>query len=93
MCMTTVFEHNGMAIHNPMLSCCGRFEVSPETYGFKVVETGGGCKAWRLDLEHGDYILLTDEDGISLPESWTTAIIGRYDVDGNVLVDAHKLEA
>jgi hypothetical protein len=87
----TQFIFDGMCIHNPMISECGRFEVSPETYGFDAVNTSGGCMAWRRSLEDGGYLLLTDNDGIHPPEHWTEAIIGRYDAEGNTVVEPHPL--
>jgi len=92
--MTTGFTFKGMWIHNPMTSECGRFEDDPEMpkqYGFEVIDTGGGCLAWQRVCENGDYLLITDEMGVGLPKDWTDAIIGRYDADGNVLIDAHAL--
>jgi hypothetical protein len=53
------FTHEGHAISNPTLSECGRFEVSPEYYGFTVEWTGGGCTAWNKRV--GDkWVVLTD---------------------------------
>jgi hypothetical protein len=57
------FEHNGHAIHNPTMSECGRFEVSPTFYGFELWHTGGSNTAWRKELSDGRYLLLTDSEG------------------------------
>ena len=48
------FEHNGMCIHNPLVSECYRFDVTPAEYGFTVENTGGGCTAWRRDFVLAD---------------------------------------
>lgn len=57
------FEHNGHAIHNPTMSECGRFAVSPEYYGFALYHTGGSNTAWEKTLTDGRYLLLTDSEG------------------------------
>jgi hypothetical protein len=57
------FEHNGHAIHNPTMSECGRFSVTPDHYGFSVYYTGGSNTAWRLELPDRRYLLLTDSEG------------------------------
>lgn len=83
---TTGFEFNGMWIHNPMISECGRFENDPEQparYGFEVIETGGGCKGWMRVCENGDYLLLTDDAGVGLPSTWNEALLYRYTPDGD----------
>ena len=78
------FEHNGYEIHNPTMSECGRFSVSPEYYGFEVYHTGGGCTAWRRELPDGRYMLLTDvEAGLTHVFSDGEAILlGPYDEEG-----------
>jgi hypothetical protein len=78
------FEHDGHAVHNPTMSECGRFSVSPEYYGFAVYHTGGGCTAWRRELPDGRYMLLTDvEDGLTHVFSDGEAILlGLYDEEG-----------
>jgi hypothetical protein len=57
------FEHNGHAIHNPTMSECGRFSVTPDQYGFSIYYTGGSNTAWRLELPDRRYLLLTDSEG------------------------------
>jgi len=57
------FEHGGYAIHNPTMSECGRFAVSPEYYGFALYHTGGSNTAWEKTLTDGRYLLLTDSEG------------------------------
>ena len=57
------FEHNGHAIHNPTMSECGRFAVSPEYYGLALYHTGGSNTAWEKTLTDGRYLLLTDSEG------------------------------
>ena len=77
-----------MAIHNPRFSICGRFIVSPETYGFYVWGTGGGCTAWRLDgvLESSGkpvYMILTNGDLGHVWEPTDPLEIGVYYEDDN----------
>jgi len=57
------FEHNGHAVHNPTMSECGRFAVSPEHYGFTLYYTGGTNTAWMKPHTDGRYFLLTDSEG------------------------------
>jgi len=82
------FEEGGMQIRNPFLSDCGRFEVSPKEYGFVEYTTGGGNMALMKQLPHGKYMLLTDEDGTSIPETseWKTALLGVYNGNGEPIV-------
>lgn len=79
------FVHNDMEIRNPMMSECGRFMVDPQTYGFDLYHTGGGCMALRKMLPCGEYFLLTDDSGgdIPLAEEWAEAQYGRYYRDGS----------
>lgn len=76
------FDHGGITIANPFHSECGRFQVSPETYGFSVWDTGGGCKAYGKKVEDGRYILLTNLEGDDLPSGENDALIGLYDANG-----------
>ena len=77
------FEHNGHAIHNPTMSECGRFEVSPTYYGFELFHTGGGNTAWRLELTDTRYLLLTDSDGSThIFEAGEPILLGLYEGDG-----------
>jgi hypothetical protein len=48
--------------------------VTFEQMGFKEVETGGRCKALRLDLPAGMYVLATNEDGDCVPDGGATGI-------------------
>jgi len=45
-----LLEVNGFNIEDPTTSECGRFRVSPETYGFAVQSTGGGFWAHQLEV-------------------------------------------
>ena len=80
------FEHRGHAIHNPTMSECGRFAVSPKEYGFSIYHTGGGCTAWRLDLPDRRYLLLTDSEGgagsTHLFKDGDPIMLGLYEDDG-----------
>jgi hypothetical protein len=51
------FTDNHMAIQNPTVSECGRWSVSPDTYGFEVEGTGGGCTAWVKKFDNGIVVL------------------------------------
>jgi len=57
------FEHGGHAIHNPTMSECGRFAVTPDYYGFTLYHTGGSNTAWMKPHADGRYFLLTDSEG------------------------------
>lgn len=77
------FVHLDMEIRNPLMSECGRLDVDPEYFGFEVYSTGGGCQALIKTLPNGDYLLLTDEDGFTIPATGdTTALLGRYNCKG-----------
>ena len=58
--------------------------------GFGVWHTGGGCKAWGLNIPGGSHIMLTDMDAglFRDPEladdCW---MIGSYDADGEELTE------
>ena len=80
-----------MSIENPTLSSCGRFLVSPEQYGFAIIETGGGCTAWHKELEADAHIVLTaGDDGASHElgehgEMFTLGLYANYlDNDGTL---------
>jgi hypothetical protein len=54
------------AIKNPTTTECGRFDVSPDYYGFVKYGTGGGHECWRLDCTLGTryyQMILTDGNG------------------------------
>lgn len=81
------FPFKGMEITNPFESECGRFKVDPRYYGFEEWHTGGIRMALRKELNSGDYILLTDENGPGFPDlDAARALIGLYDEDGNDVV-------
>lgn len=80
------FDHAGTAITNPFLSECGRFEVSPETYGFTqqnieltIQDDGEGGRAWVKDLDSGEKIRLTTKDGKAVPASAEEAWVELLD--------------
>ena len=69
--LATFYNGEDTDIHNPFLSECLRFRVSPEHYGFEVTEMGGGCQAWvkEVDDQFGKrFIVITDESGCNLPD-------------------------
>lgn len=76
------FIHNDMQIRNPLLSECGRFAVDPKEYGFEGWHMGGGSIGLRKELEGGRYMLLTDSDGLDLPDSTGEDLLGLYSKDG-----------
>lgn len=75
---------DGVVIYNPLRTPDDSADCSPERYGFQVWETGGGCLAWGLNLPNGHTLLVTDADGMHLPEEGDeeSPIIGRSDADG-----------
>lgn len=70
---TYVFSHEGMSIHDPLSSTCGRFRFdpglegshSPAEYGFEVVRTEGArLSAWERRFKIGELdvvMQVTDE--------------------------------
>lgn len=73
------FTHEGHAITNPTLSECGRFEVSPEYYGFTIMHTGGGCTAWQKQVGN-NWVVLTDCDcSHNLGGTGSAFVMGFYD--------------
>jgi len=82
------FDHEGTEIRNPFVSPDGMKIVDPvATYGFKKIDTGGGCVALRRDLPCGGGIILTDNDGSGLPyeREMSEALIGRWNAEGEQL--------
>lgn len=82
------FEFEGRQIRNPLYEPDGEFHIPAENYGFYHHHTGDGCMALRKDLPNGDYLLLTTEDGSSIPdmiEGSEDAILGRWTADGEAL--------
>ena len=78
------FSFNDVEILNPTISECGRFHVSPEYYGFKIWETGGGCTAHGQEfLLDGQPILMliTDGDLCHVTDESRECIIGIYDAE------------
>lgn len=50
-----------------------------KSYDFEEWHTGGGCKAYRLELEDGRVILITDYDSY-IPMRWSDKVlVGLYD--------------
>ena len=75
------FTHQGTAITNPTLSECGRFQVSPEEYGFTIQHTGGGCTAWQKQVG-SNWVVLTDCDcSHELGGVGSAFMMGFYDGD------------
>lgn len=42
--------------------------------GFNRMDTGGGCTAWHYQLPNDQYFLVTEDDGLCLPEDESKAI-------------------
>lgn len=63
------FAYEGMHITNPFADETGREQVDPSYYGFFVIDTGGGCRAWCKDLDGGQCVWLTDISGLELPDA------------------------
>lgn len=83
------FEFEGDNIVNPTMSPCGRFFVSPEQYGFSIIDTGGGYTAWWRQLEGDSYIMLTSEgSGSHEIEDQEMFLLGFYrdknDLEGTI---------
>lgn len=79
---------DGLQVRNPMLALSEQFSASPEGWGFVKYHSGGGCMAYRLDLEDGDYLLLTDSSGSDLPDQpsdYEGAMLGRYSSAGETI--------
>lgn len=78
------FSFNDVEILNPTISECGRFHVSPEYYGFKIWDTGGGCTAHaqEFDFEGQKVILMiTDKDLelVHVTDETKNCYVGIYD--------------
>ena len=91
--ITTV---DGLQVRNPLLAFSEAFGVSAEGWGFYIDHTGGGCRAYRLDLEGGDYLLLTDANGTDIPDQpddYEGAMLGRYNAAGDpiALIDVKDI--
>lgn len=73
--------HEGVLEANPTASN-GR-AVSPDHFGFRIWETGGGCTAWGLQLPDGREVLVTDLAGEShkLPEIGDQFLVGLHSAD------------
>jgi len=76
---TFLFPHDDVLIDYP------RFYAG-ETYGFEIVDTGGGCTAWRREflLPDGTPVTMvaTDTDGIShVLEPNEPVMLGVYERD------------
>lgn len=83
-----VFSHNGVEIENPTLSECGRFNISPEYYGFTIWQTGGGCTAHgrEFNLDGQNVIMLiTNGDLCHVTDDATHFVVGLYDQDMEAL--------
>jgi hypothetical protein len=60
-----VFDHT--FITNPIESMCGRFDASPEEYGFTVLDTGWNCIAHSQEfLLNGKRVLMLISDDNNL---------------------------
>lgn len=47
-------------------------------YGFKVEGTGGGCEAYIRTGDTGETWVVTDVEGLSLPEEGGVCLLGFY---------------
>lgn len=83
---TYTFEAEGMEIHHPALSPCGRFPVSPADYGFSIVSTGVSSDAWERDFRLPDGTPVTM---IVTQDAGATAELGRQ-VRVAVYADAYQ---
>jgi len=64
------FEFDHTFLVNPITSFCGRFGVSPEEYGFTVLDTGWDCIAHSQEfLLNGKKVLMLVTDNNNLVTS------------------------
>lgn len=96
------FAYEGMHITNPFADETGRDTVSPNYYGFTIMDTGSRCEAWVKDVEDGCQIWLTDTSGMALPDDTEVrmgeVIIALRDPNGeeiktNLLSDVYDQSA
>lgn len=75
-----MFVSRGTTIKNPFREESGRFQVDPRKhYGFKEIQTGGGCKALALGN-----LYLTDSSGIDIGTDEDDCLVIRYDNEHQV---------
>lgn len=54
--------------------------------GFEIAHTGGGCLAWRKDLDNGEYLLVCTEDNtIDADPAAKEWLVGRHSDDGGMV--------
>lgn len=70
------FVHEGDECRHPYISECGRFNATPQDYGFEEIETGGGCKALYKQTDDGRELWITDPSGAYVPDT------SKYPVEG-----------
>jgi hypothetical protein len=65
-----------------------------ELVGFHIAMTGGGCTAFCYEFGNGRYLLITDRDGTSEPESLDVPIyVGLYSHDADSdFEEVHEME-
>lgn len=87
------FLHNHTAIQNPTVTDCGRGVVSPETYGFEIEGTGGGCTAWVKKCENGIVVLTNGHLSHKLEKIGSKFVMCFYDgkEDGDTDVWGNRL--
>jgi hypothetical protein len=61
-------------------------------HNFHPEHTGGGCFAWKREIDGGGHVLITLDDGMSLGD-WPSRdkaewLAGRYDAEGNFVLVA-----
>ena len=58
---------------------------------FQLVDTGGGCNAYRKEIDKNTYLLITKADDPSVPEEMEEdVIIGYYNADNDEQIKSIK---
>lgn len=57
-----------------------------EEAGYEIAHTGGGCLAWRKDLDNGEHLLICTEDNtIDADPAAKEWLVGRHTDDGGMI--------
>lgn len=59
-----------------------RTQTMLEKLGFRVIDTGGGCTAWRKDFADGTYAMVTNDASHAIQDG-DDLVIFFYSVDGD----------
>ena len=68
-----------------------------EKHGFQYYDTGGGCTAWFYKFADGREFLITDTDGLQVPDENTESIyigIGTDNTNGDgEEIEVHEMDS